>query len=158
MRLVAVAAALGLGFAATAHAQNAASTGRIQEALTRPALDVPPLPDIAPTFRATVVEKAFPVGTVLEEMWRDIAAHPSLPGPGPIPGRLVGHAAEGVDLLPALIGLAMSIAGANRARAERDARKEVQHALAAFCATHDCSLTEPGVSATEGIVLPSKVP
>jgi hypothetical protein len=168
MRIIA-AAALWLLAASAAEAQQAAGStdppsperfggaSRIREALQRPALDIPPLPEIATTFRLTIEEKPFPVGSVMDEMWRDIAANPTLPGPGPIPGRAQAPVPlVGVDALPALMGLVNSIRAARRASAERAARKEVQEALAAFCATHDCSVTEPGVSPSEGIVVPAK--
>src|SRR5688572_21631752 len=127
MRIIAAAVwALLVATAAQAQAPPA-STERIREALQRPALEIPPLPEVAATFRATVVERLFPVGTVLEEMWRDIGANPTLPGQGPLAGRAQAPVPlVGVDVLPLLTGLWNGIGNARRASAERAAKKEVQ--------------------------------
>jgi hypothetical protein len=128
---------------------------RIRGALQREALVIPPIPDIAATFRVTVEETPFPVDGVLETMWRDLARSPRLPAPAytrPSMGGIGG----GVDVLGLVMDLANRIGDARRARNERAARREVEQALAEFCASHDCSKTEPGVSPSEGIIVPAK--
>jgi hypothetical protein len=62
------------------------------------------------------------------------------------------------DVWPLVMGLVHSIKAAHRAHQEVAIRKEVQEALTAFCAEHDCSVLESGPPPMEGIVLPRKRP
>ena len=124
------------------------------EAARRPPLAIPPLPPLAetPTFTVVIEERSFPSETVLEAMRRDLAAQPTFrvgPGIGPTP-------IVGVDLLGLAMTVGERIDQARRARAERGAREEVEAELAAFCATHDCSVVEAGVSPREGVLIPPK--
>jgi hypothetical protein len=97
-----------------------------------------------PVFRATVEGEA-PFDNPLQGMRRELAEYPTGVG-----GRL-----GGIDVLPAVMGIVKSIKSAYRAHAEAEIRKEVQAALDAFCAEHDCSVLE-GPPPMEGIVLPRK--
>lgn len=58
-----------------------------------------------------------------------------------------------------MLGLAVRLVhtfnDARRRRAEAAVRREVEEALAQFCASHDCSVTEPGLGAHEGVIVPS---
>ena len=62
------------------------------------------------------------------------------------------------NVLPLVMGIVHSIKAAHRAHEEAAVRKEVQAALNAFCAEHDCSVLENGPPPMEGIVLPRKRP
>jgi hypothetical protein len=120
------------------------SLERIHEGLQqRPKLKIPPV-EITPVFRARVDELLFE--TPLQGMRRELAADPG------------GHPGGGVDVLPAIMGIVNGIKRARRARAEREIRREVQAAIDAFCAEHDCSVLENGPTPMEGIILPRKVP
>jgi hypothetical protein len=120
------------------------SVENIREGLKRPpVLKIPPI-DPTPVFRATVTETPFE--NPLQGMRRELAENP-----GPVGGRL-----SGFDVLGAAMGIVKSIKSARRAHAEAEIRKEVQVALNAFCAAHDCSVLEDGPPPMEGIVLPRK--
>jgi hypothetical protein len=119
------------------------SVERIREGLQRPVLKIPPIESM-PVFRATVEGEA-PFDNPLQGMRRELAEYPTGVG-----GRL-----GGIDVLPAVMGIVKSIKSAYRAHAEAEIRKEVQAALDAFCAEHDCSVLE-GPPPMEGIVLPRK--
>ena len=122
------------------------SLENIREGLKRPpGLKIPPI-DSTPVFRATVTEAPFE--NPLQGMRRELAENP-----GPVGGRLGGF-----DVLGAVMGIVKSIKAARRAHAEVEVRKEVQEALNAFCAEHDCSVLENGPPPMEGIVLPRKRP
>ena len=120
------------------------SVDRIREALQRPRLKIPPV-DLTPVFRGRVEAEA-PFENPLQGMRRELAADP-----GGRPGR-------GMDVWPAIMGLVNGIKRARRARAEREIRNEVQEALNAFCAQHDCSVLADGPPPMEGIILPRKAP
>jgi len=118
------------------------SVENIREGLKRPpTLKIPPI-DPTPVFRATITETPFE--NPLQGMRRELAENP-----GPVGGRLGGF-----DVLGAVTGIVKSIKAARRAHAEVEIRKEVQEALNAFCAEHDCSVLENGPPPMEGIVLP----
>jgi len=163
---LAIAAALSLAAPApgqapdTAAAVSAISVDNIREALQRPhVLRLPPvalLPDQGAVFRLRIEERPFPVDSVLEVMWRGIGESPHLPQVI-IPGRASSPVPlVGVDLIRLAMGIANSLGAARRARAEEAARLEVQDALAAFCASHDCSVTEAGPNPHgEGILVPA---
>jgi len=119
------------------------SVERVREGLQRPTLKIPPI-DSTPVFRATVTEAAFE--NPLQGMRRELAENPTGVG-----GRLGGF-----DVLGAVMGIVKSIKAARRAHAEVEIRNEVQAALNAFCAEHDCSVLESGPPPMEGIVLPRK--
>ena len=120
------------------------SVENVREGLKRPpGLKIPPI-DPTPVFRATITEAPFE--NPLQGMRRELAENP-----GPVGGRLGGF-----DVLGAVMGIVKSIKAARRAHAEVEIRKEVQEALNAFCAEHDCSVLENGPLPIEGIVLPRK--
>ena len=122
------------------------SVEKVREGLKRPpALKIPPI-DSTPVFRATITE--VPFENPLQGMRRELAENP-----GPVGGRL-----GGVDVLGAVMGIVKSIKAARRAHAEAEIRKDVQAALNAFCAEHDCSVLESGPPPMEGIVLPRQRP
>ena len=120
------------------------SVERVREGLQRPVLKLPPI-DPTPVFRATIEEQA-PFDNPLQGMRRELAENP-----GAVGGRL-----SGFDVLGAVMGIVKSIKSAYRAHAEAEIRKEVQAALNAFCAEHDCSVLENGPPPMEGIVLPRR--
>ena len=120
------------------------SVERIKEGLQRPTLKIPQI-DPTPVFRATIEEEAPRFDNPLEGMRRDLAENPTGVG-----GRLGGF-----DVLGAVTGIVKSIKSAYRAHSEAEIRKEVQAALDAFCAEHDCSVLE-GPPPMEGIVLPRR--
>jgi hypothetical protein len=119
------------------------SVENIREGLKRPTLKIPTL-DPTPVFRATLTEAAFE--NPLQGMRRELAEHPTGVG-----GRL-----SGFDVLGAVMGIVKSIKAARRTHAEAEIRKDVQEALNAFCAEHDCSVLESGPPPMEGIVLPRR--
>jgi hypothetical protein len=119
------------------------SVERIKEGLQRPTLKIPPI-DPIPVFRATVEGEAPPFDNPLQGMRRELAEHPTGVG-----GRL-----SGFDVLGAVMGIVKSIKSAYRAHTEAEIRKEVQAAIDAFCAEHDCSVLEG--PPMEGILLPRK--
>jgi hypothetical protein len=113
------------------------SAERVRQGLQRPVLlRPPPEPDV-PHFRAEVEEDYFPRETVLEMIRRELAAGgPSVPPP---PLVRMGETLMSVDLIQLGLMLKNKLSAARRARAERLSRREVQEALAEFCAGHDCS-------------------
>jgi hypothetical protein len=121
------------------------SVENIRGGLKRQALRIPPI-DPTPVFRATITEAPFE--NPLQGMRRELAENP-----GAVGGRLGGF-----DVLGAVMGIVKSIKAARRAHAEAEIRKDVQAALNAFCAEHDCSVLESGPPPMEGIVLPRKRP
>ena len=121
------------------------SVERIREGLQRPTIKIPPI-DPTPVFRATITEAA--LENPLQGMRRELAENPTGVG-----GRLGGF-----DVLGAVMGIVKSIKAARRAHAEAEIRKDVQAALNAFCAEHDCSVLESGPPPMEGIVLPRRRP
>ena len=118
------------------------SVERIHDGLQRPPLKVPPPVEFVPVFRATIDERLFE--TPLQGMRRELAEDSGYRGKA------------GVDLLPLAMGVVKSIKSAYRAHSEARIRKEVQAALDAFCAEHDCSVLEDGPPPMEGIVLPRR--
>ena len=121
--------------------EPAVSVERVREGLQRPALKIPQI-EFVPVFRATIEEIL--LDNPLQGARRELAAESGYGGKG------------GVDILPAAMAIVRSIKGAYRAYSEARIRKEVQEALTAFCAEHDCSVLEDGPPPMEGIVLPGK--
>ena len=118
------------------------SVERIHDGLQRAPLKVPPPVEFVPVFRATIDERLFE--TPLQGMRRELAEDSGYRGKA------------GVDLLPLAMGVVKSIKSAYRAHSEARIRKEVQAALDAFCAEHDCSVLADGPPPMEGIVLPRR--
>ena len=150
MGLVALTMVMLLGQDSTPAAAPApdlpVSVENIREGLKHPpALKIPPI-DPTPVFRATITEA--PLENPLQGMRRELAENP-----GAVGGRLGGF-----DVLGAVMGIVKSIKAARRAHAEAEIRKDVQAALNAFCAEHDCSELENGPPPMEGIILPRKRP
>ena len=119
------------------------SVERIREGLQRPALTIPPA-EFVPVFRATIDERLFE--NPLQGMRRELAEDSGYRGK------------SGIDVLALATGLVKSIKGAYRAHTEARIRMEVQAALDAFCAEHDCSVLADGPPPLEGIVLPRRSP
>jgi hypothetical protein len=119
------------------------SVQRIHEGMQRPALKIPPA-EFVPVFRATIDERLFE--NPLQGMRRELAEDSGYRGRG------------GVDVLGLAMGVVRSVKGAYRAYSEARIRKEVQEALEAFCAEHDCSVLADGPPPMEGIVLPRRRP
>lgn len=123
---------------------SAVSPERISEGLRRPELQIPPVPLETPTFRVDITGT---LETPLDVVRRELRAEAGLP---PWRGGS-GHVTQGIDILPALMGLVSKFKTIRREHAEAEARQMVRRELAAFCATHDCSqvvqepLTEGGV-------------
>ena len=117
------------------------SAERIHDRLQRLALKIPPV-EFVPVFRATIDERLFE--TPLQGMRRELAEDSGYRGKA------------GVDVLGLAMGVVKSIKGAYRAHSEARIRKEVQEALDAFCAEHDCSVLSDGPPPMEGIVLPRR--
>jgi len=120
------------------------SIERIHDGLQRPALKIPPPVEFVPVFRATIDERLFE--NPLQGMRRELAEDSGFRGKG------------GVDILALAMGVVKSIKGAYRTYSEERIRKEVQEALEAFCAEHDCSVLADGPPPMEGIVLPRRRP
>lgn len=118
------------------------SVERIHDGLQRPALKIPPPVEFVPVFRATIDERLFE--TPLQGMRRELAEDSGYRGKA------------GVDVLALAMGMVKSIKGAYRGYSEARIRKEVQEALDAFCAEHDCSVLADGPPPIEGIVLPRR--
>ena len=117
------------------------SVEHIREALQRPGLKIPPI-DATAVFRATITEAAF--DNPLKGMRRELAGNSGYSGRG------------GVEIIGLVMGIVRSIKAAHRAHEEAAIRKEVQEALNAFCAEHDCSVLSEGPPPLEGIVFPRK--
>jgi hypothetical protein len=118
------------------------SVERIHEGLQRPALKIPPPVEFIPVFRATVDERLFE--NPLQGMRRELTEDSGYRGK------------SGVDVLALATGMVKSIRGVYRAYSEARIRKEVDEALAVFCAQHDCSVLADGPPPMEGIVLPRR--
>ena len=117
------------------------SVENIREGLQRPALKIPPVePSLTPVFRVTIVDKV--LDTPLQAMRRELAEDSGYSGRG------------GVEIIGLVMGMVRSIKAAHRAHEEAAIRKEVQEALDAFCAEHDCSVLADGPPPLEGVVLP----
>ena len=124
----------------TVASDSPVSVERIYEGLQRPALKIPQI-EYVPVFRATVDEIL--VENPLQGLRRELAAESGYPG-------------KKVDIIAAVMSIVRGIKGAYRAYSEARIRKEVQEALTAFCAEHDCSILEDGPPPMEGIVLPGR--
>ena len=124
----------------------AVSDDRVREGAQRPqTLKIPPLPEaFTPVFRATVKEDAVLVENPLEGMRRDLAESSGAPD-------------RAYNLLDVPMALVKKIQAARHARAESAARREVQAAISAFCAAHDCSALEQSPDTPEGIIFPRVV-
>ena len=120
------------------------SVENIREGLQRPGLKIPPPVDFTPVFRATVVDKV--LDNPLQAMRRELAESSGYSG------------RSGFEIIGAVMGIVRSIKAAHRAHEEAVIRKEVQEALDAFCAEHDCSVLADGPPPLEGIVLPARHP
>ena len=107
------------------------SADRISEGLKRPELQLPPIPLPPPTFRAEVVEK---LETPLDVIRRELQEEANV--------RWKPPTKQGLDLMPALVGLVSKVKSIRRDHAEAEARRMVQEELDAFCRTHDCSQIE----------------
>ena len=118
------------------------SLERIHEGLHRPALKMPPPVAFIPVFRANIDERLFE--NPLQGMRRELAEESGYRGK------------NGVDVLALATGMVKSIRSAYRGYSEARIRKEVQEALAAFCAIHDCFVLADGPPPIEGIVLPRR--
>ena len=117
------------------------SVESVREGLQRPqVLKIRPV-EITPIFRAKV-DVDLPLETPLEAIRRELAESSGYSGRG------------GIDILALGMSLVRKIQDVRRAHAEANARREVQEALAAFCATHDCSVLESGPLPLEGIFFP----
>jgi hypothetical protein len=133
------------------------SVERVGEGLKRPeGLRIPPMPEPPAVQFRIEVEGLFRTESVLDGVRRDLGARPGVAAGRPTgPGSPL--AGGGMDLLGLAKGLVNSFNDARRARAERNTRREVQEALAAFCRVHDCSIVEQGPPPPEGIALPPPV-
>jgi hypothetical protein len=118
------------------------SADRIQEGLRRPVLEIPALPPPPLTFRAEV---SVTLETPLDVIRRELQEEANV--------RWRPPTRQGLDLLPAIVGLVNKVKAIRRENAEADARRMVQAELAAFCRTHDCSDIEQEPSA-EGVIVP----
>jgi hypothetical protein len=114
------------------------SIDRIKERLNRPAVLQLPAERKA-DFRITVTEEFTSPETVLEALRRELGGDVT---PKRIPPGTISPPLVSVDLLQFVTHMKRQIAGALRARAERNAREEVVAVLAEFCAEHDCSVPE----------------
>jgi len=128
------------------------SLERVRTGLQRSvALRLPSEPDAA-HFRVDVTEEYWRIETVLEAVRRELAADVAVKHVIPTGGP--SQPLVSVDLLRLGLMLKDQLNAARRARAERNARREVQEALAEFCAAHDCSVLsdDPHQSITEGVL------
>jgi hypothetical protein len=116
--------------AQTADSRLPVSIDRIRAGLTQPpsVLQVPLPPDEAPTFRIEIRQQVVVPPAVDEQPFNPTFGLPSL-------GELVLSAIEGVR---------SAAVDYKHRRAERRARKEVDDAIAAFCAVHQCSIADTG--------------
>ena len=133
--------------------QPPVSADRIQEALQRPALKIPPVPlDTTPIFRSKV-EGEWPLETPLQVIRRELAeeAHGRRPG---VAGTAGGAAPlMSVDLLEIAASVRNALQQSRRQHAEAEARQMVQEELDEFCRVHDCSATGGvGVAVAEGVI------
>ena len=130
---------LGRGVSAAPAPQSASPNGadqpvsvqRVGEGLKRPELQIPPLPPPPLTFRTEVTERLeTPLDVIRRELQEEARVRLGLP------------TRQGLDLLPALVGLVDKVKSIRRAHAEAEARQMVQRELDAFCRVHDCSEIE----------------
>jgi hypothetical protein len=137
-------------------ADPAVSTERVRAALQRPSLlQLPPKTNAA-QFRIEIAEDYWKPETALEAVRRWLATEGAsrsiiLTGsPGSAPPL------ASVDLLRLAMKLKDTVNATRRARAERNARREVQKAIAEFCAAHDCSILEQDQAGSiqEGVLTP----
>jgi hypothetical protein len=122
--------------------EDPVSADRIREGLRRPELQLPPIPLPPPTFRVEVIEK---LETPLDVVRRELQEEANV--------RWKPPAKQGLDLLPALVGLVTKVKSIRREHAEAEARRMVQAELAEFCRTHDCSDIERE-PISEGVITP----
>ena len=113
-----------------AESQFPVSMERIRAGLKRPPplLQVPPPSADMPTFRIEVRERLFALQPIDEEPFDPTFGLPSV-------GELLMNGIEHIR---------SAAVNHKRRRAERRARKEVDGALAAFCAIRECSTPETG--------------
>ena len=150
---------LGCALACAVDAQTAdpavpappVSLERIQERLKRPAaLQLPP--ERKADFHASVTEEFTRPETALEALRRELAGDVT---PKRIPPGTISPPLITVDLLQLAVQVKRQLGAALRARAERNARADVEAALAEFCAQHDCSVLEQELkqSNPEGVLI-----
>lgn len=113
---------------------------RLRERLQQPELKMPTDVD-TPTFRVRI-RQDYPVETVLEMIRREIAedARGSAPRQ-PLPKAVTASGAQPLAAVD-LLAIAGAIKKAFYAANERQARREVEEALAEFCKVRDCSTVE----------------
>jgi hypothetical protein len=116
--------------AQAADSQLPVSMERIRAGLKRPppVLQVPPPSGDIPTFRIEVRERYFALQPIDEEPFDPTLGLPSV-------GELLMNGIEHIR---------SAAVNHKRRRAERRARKEVDGALAAFCAVRECAKPETG--------------
>jgi hypothetical protein len=116
--------------AQAADSQLPVSMERIRAGLNRPppVLQVPPPSGDMPTFRIEVRERLFVLQPIDEEPFDPTFGLPSV-------GELLMNGIEHIR---------SAAVNHKRRRAERRARKEVDGALAAFCAVRECSTPDAG--------------
>ena len=138
-------------------ADPAVSTERVRAALQRPSLLQLPQETEA-QFRIEIEEDYWKPETALEAVRRWLATEGAsspivLTGsPGSAPPLV------SVDMLQLAMKLKDTVNAARHARAERNARREVQKAIAEFCAGHDCSILEQDQAGSiqEGVLAPDE--
>ena len=139
MRLPFLALSWGLGTilalpspiqAQAADSQLPVSIERIRAGLKQPPslLQVPPPPADTPTFRIEVQERPFVLQPIDEKPFDPTFGLPSV----------------GELLMTGIETIRSAAVDYKRRRAERRARKEVDGALAAFCAARECSTPNTG--------------
>jgi hypothetical protein len=104
------------------------SLERIRVALEKPppAIMVPPRPEEQPTFHVEVRQPLWVLRPTEEEPFDPTLGLPSI----------------GELLMGGIAKIHSAAVGYKRSRAERRARREVDEALAAFCAVHECPSTD----------------
>jgi hypothetical protein len=114
-----------------AQADNAdlpVSIERIRAALKRqPLLQIPPQPGDTPTFRIEVQGRLSVLPPIDDKPFDPTFGLPSV----------------GELLMGGVQKIGSAVVDYKRRRAERRARKEVDDALAAFCAVHECPMPDP---------------
>jgi len=113
-------------------AQLPVSLARIRAllAVPPPVLQPPASPDVVPTFRVEV-SQPFSVSRSIDEEPFDPTW--GLPSAGEL-------------LMGGIEKLRSAVVDSKRGRARRRARKEVEDALEAFCAVHECASTAPATA------------
>jgi hypothetical protein len=147
MVFVVVAAALSLsagdgmgqGPAGSAEPDLPVSVERVRRRLQRPSVLRPPPDPEAAHFKVEIEADYFPRETALEMVRRELAADPRLKRRPLVAG---AQPLASVDLIQLAMMVKTKLSAALRARAERISRRDVQEALAEFCAVHDCSVLE----------------